>query len=129
DTVRTLLTGHKVYVTDWVDARMVARSAGKFTLADYVSYLREFIQHIGTERLHVIAVCQATVPTLAAVSLIAAAGEAQPRSVTMMGGPIDARRSPTWVNHLATTKSLGWFETHLLHDVPGNYPGRGRRVY
>jgi poly(3-hydroxybutyrate) depolymerase len=129
DTVRTLLTGHKVYITDWVDARMVSRDAGVFTLSDYVAYLREFIRHIGTQRLHVIAVCQSTVPTLAAVSLMAAAGEPQPHSLTMMGGPIDARRSPTWVNQLATTKSLSWFESHLLHDVPGNYPGRGRRVY
>jgi poly(3-hydroxybutyrate) depolymerase len=129
DTVRTLLTGHKVYVTDWVDARMVPREAGAFTLADYVDYLREFIRHIGTDRLHVIAVCQSTVPTLAALSLMAAAGEPQPHSVTMMGGPIDARRSPTGVNQLANTKSLGWFETTLLHEVPATYPGRGRRVY
>jgi poly(3-hydroxybutyrate) depolymerase len=129
DTVRTLLTGHKVYVTDWVDARAVPASMGAFTLDDYVGYLRDFIRHIGTERLHVISVCQSTVPTLAAVSLMAAAGEPQPQSLVMMGGPIDTRRSPTWVNQLATTNSLGWFETHLLHNVPANYPGRGRRVY
>jgi poly(3-hydroxybutyrate) depolymerase len=129
DTVRTLLTGHKVYVTDWIDGRMVPGSMGAFSLADYVSYLREFIQHIGTDRLHVVAVCQATVPTLAALSLIAADGQPQLQSMTLMGGPIDARRSPTWVNQLATTKSLGWFERHLLHSVPANYPGRGRRVY
>jgi poly(3-hydroxybutyrate) depolymerase len=129
ETARSLLTGHKVYVTDWLDARTVPLDQGAFTLDDYVAYIREFIQHIGTDHLHVISVCQPTVPVLAAVSLMAAAGEPQPRSLTMMGGPIDTRRSPTRVNDLATTKSLDWFETHLLHRVPPNYPGRGRRVY
>lgn len=129
DTVRTLLSDHKVYVTDWVNARMVPLSEGPFTLDDYVGYIRDFIRHIGPARLHVISVCQPTVPVLAAVSLMAAAGEPVPRSLTMMGGPIDARRSPTRVNNLATTQSLQWFETHLLHEVPSKYPGRGRRVY
>ena len=129
DTVRTLLADHKVYVTDWVDARMVPASEGPFTLDDYVGYVRDFIRHIGAARLHVVSVCQPTVPVLAAVSLMAAAGEPVPRSLTMMGGPIDARCSPTRVNNLATTQSLQWFETHVLHDVPSKYPGRGRRVY
>jgi poly(3-hydroxybutyrate) depolymerase len=128
DTVRSLLGSHKVYVTDWVDARMVPLAQGPFTLDDYVGYIREFIQHIGTEHLHVISVCQPTVPVLAAVSLMASAGEPGPRSLTMMGGPIDARRSPTRVNDMATTKPLSWFETHMIHAVPSNYPGRGRRV-
>jgi poly(3-hydroxybutyrate) depolymerase len=128
DTVRTLLGSHKVYVTDWIDARMVPLTDGAFSLDDYVRYMREFIAHIGHERLHVISVCQPTVPVLAAVSLMASAGEPTPRSLTMMGGPIDARRSPTRVNDLASTKPLSWFETHMIHEVPGNYAGRGRRV-
>jgi poly(3-hydroxybutyrate) depolymerase len=129
DTVRSLLADHKVYVTDWIDARTVPVAAGRFTLEDYVGYLREFIGHIGAERLHVIAVCQAAVPAVAATALIAAAGETQPRSLVMMGGPIDTRCSPTVVNQLATSKPLNWFENHLLHQVPARYPGRGRRVY
>jgi poly(3-hydroxybutyrate) depolymerase len=129
DAVRTLLPSHKVYVTDWTDARTVPLDKGPFTLEDYVAYLREFIRLIGVERLHVMSVCQATVPTLAAVALAAAAGEPQPRSLVMMGGPIDTRRSPTQVNQLATLKSLSWFDSHLLHEVPALYPGRGRRVY
>jgi poly(3-hydroxybutyrate) depolymerase len=129
ETVRTLLSNHNVYVTDWTDARIVPVGQGPFSLDDYVSYLRAFIRHLGTERVHVVAVCQAAVPALAAAALMAANGEAGPRSLTMMGGPIDTRRNPTQVNQLATSKSLGWFETHLLHDVPAGYPGVGRRVY
>ncbi len=129
DTVRTLLADHKVYLTDWIDARMVPTSEGAFTLDDYVRYIQDFIRHIGADNLHVISVCQPTVPVLAAVSLMADAGEAIPRSLTMMGGPIDTRESPTKVNDLATTKPLSWFENHVIHEVPSNYPGRGRRVY
>jgi poly(3-hydroxybutyrate) depolymerase len=129
DTVRTLLSGHKVYVTDWVDARNVPVNRGAFTLDDYVGYVREFIRHIGAEHLHVIAVCQPAVPVLAATALMAAAGEPQPRSLILMGGSIDARRSPTRVNDFATANPLRWFETHLIQQVPESYPGRGRRVY
>ena len=129
DTVRTLLQDHKVYITDWVDARMVPVEHGAFRLDDYVAYIQEFIRHIGAKNLHVISVCQPTVPVLAAISLMASAGETTPRSMTMMGGPIDTRRSPTQVNDLATTKPLSWFETNVIHDVPPNYPGHGRRVY
>jgi poly(3-hydroxybutyrate) depolymerase len=129
DTVRTLLPEHKVYITDWVDARMVPKEAGAFTLDDYVGYIEEFICHIGAEDLHVISVCQPTVPVLAAVSLMAARGEKTPHTLTMMGGPIDTRESPTSVNNLATQKPLWWFETNVIHTVPANYPGRGRRVY
>ena len=129
DTVRTLLTGHDVYVTDWIDARMVPVSDGPFTLDDYVCLMREFIRHLGPERLHVIAVCQPAVPVLAATALMAAAGEREPRSLTLMGGSIDARRSPTPVTEFANSRSLRWFETHLIHEVPANYPARGRRVY
>jgi len=131
DTVRTLLADHKVYITDWTDARMVPVAAGPFHLDDYVAYVQEFIRHIGarTPNLHVISVCQPTVPVLAAVSLMAARGEAIPRSMTMMGGPIDTRESPTSVNNLATRQPLWWFENNVIHNVPANYPGAGRRVY
>ena len=129
DTVRTLLRDHKVYITDWVDARMVPTSEGAFTLDDYVGYIEDFIRQIGADKLHVISVCQPTVPVLAAVSLMAARGEATPRSLVMMGGPIDTRESPTKVNDLAIEKPLWWFESNLVHQVPANYPGAGRRVY
>jgi poly(3-hydroxybutyrate) depolymerase len=129
DTVRTLLQDHKVYITDWIDARMVPAADGTFSLDDYVGYIQEFIRHIGADDLHVISVCQPTVPVLAAVSLMAARGEATPRSLVMMGGPIDSRQSPTAVNNLATQKPLWWFESNVIQIVPANYPGRGRRVY
>jgi poly(3-hydroxybutyrate) depolymerase len=128
DTVRSLLSGHQVYITDWIDARLVPFDQGAFTLDDYIGYICEFMRHIASERLHVISVCQPTVPVLAAVSLMAAAGEPEPCSLTMMGGPIDARRNPTQVNDLAMTRPLSWFETRLVHEVPANHPGRGRRV-
>jgi poly(3-hydroxybutyrate) depolymerase len=129
DTVQTLLGAHKVYITDWIDARMVPAAEGAFTLDDYVSTIERFIRHIGASKLHVISVCQPTVPVLAAVSLMAARGEDVPRSLVMMGGPIDTRESPTAVNNLAAQKPLWWFEQNLIHAVPANYPGRGRRVY
>ncbi|KDP85636.1 esterase, partial [Cupriavidus sp. SK-3] len=129
DTVKTLLQDHKVYVTDWIDARMVPVEDGRFRLADYIHYIQEFIRHIGAENLHVISVCQPTVPVLAAISLLASAGEKTPKTMTMMGGPIDARRSPTAVNSLATNKSFEWFENNVIYTVPANYPGHGRKVY
>ncbi|KQW65136.1 polyhydroxyalkanoate depolymerase [Methylibium sp. Root1272] len=128
DTVRTLLKDHKVYITDWVDARMVPAEAGLFHLDDYVHYVQEFIRHIGPT-VNVISVCQPTVPVLAAVSLLASAGEKTPRTMTMMGGPIDARKSPTAVNNLAMNKSIEWFEHNVIYRVPSNYPGAGRLVY
>jgi poly(3-hydroxybutyrate) depolymerase len=108
---------------------MVPAADGTFSLDDYVGYIQEFIRHIGADDLHVISVCQPTVPVLAAVSLMAARGEATPRSLVMMGGPIDSRQSPTAVNNLATQKPLWWFESNVIQIVPANYPGRGRRVY
>lgn len=129
DTVRTLLPEHKVYITDWVDARMVPLSEGAFHLDDYVDYIQRFIRHIGASSLHVMAVCQPVVPVLGAISLMAGRGEPLPESLTLMGGPVDARKSPTGVNNLATTKSLRWFSSQLVHPVPSNYPGAGRRVY
>ncbi len=129
DTVKTLLQDHKVYITDWIDARMVPLSAGPFHLDDYIAYVQEFIRHIGAKNLHVISVCQPTVPVLAAVSLMASRGETLPRTLTMMGGPIDPRESPTKVNDLAVNKPHSWFQNTVIHTVPPNYPGAGRRVY
>jgi len=128
DTVRSLLQDHKVYITDWNDARMVPVEEGPFHLDEYVAYVQEFIRHVGPE-VNVISVCQPTVPVLAAISLLASAGEPTPRTMTMMGGPIDARRSPTAVNNLAMNKSHEWFEHNVIYRVPVNYPGAGRRVY
>ena len=129
DTVRTLLQDHKVYITDWVDARMVAVEEGPFHLDDYIAYIQEFIRHIGAKDLHVISVCQPTVPVLAAISLMASSGEVTPRTMTMMGGPIDTRRNPTKVNDLAMHHPIEWFETNVINPVPTNYPGKGRNVY
>jgi poly(3-hydroxybutyrate) depolymerase len=128
DTVRSLLQDHKVYVTDWTDARMVSAEAGPFHLDDYVAYVQDFIRHIGPEA-HVISVCQPTVPVFAAVALMASRGEPTPLTLTMMGGPIDARRSPTAVNNLAMNKTHSWFENNVIYRVPANFPGAGRRVY
>jgi poly(3-hydroxybutyrate) depolymerase len=129
DTVRTMLPEHKVYITDWIDARMIPPSAGPFGLEDYVDYIQTFIRHIGAKNLHVMAVCQPVVPVLAAISLMASRGEQTPASMTLMGGPVDARVSSTGVNDLATTRSMRWFSANLVHPVPINYPGAGRRVY
>jgi len=128
ETVRELLRDHKVFITDWTDARMVPQAAGPFHLDDYVAYVQEFIRHIGPE-VNVISVCQPTVPVLAAISLLASNGEFTPRTMTMMGGPIDARKSPTSVNNLATNKPHSWFENNVIYRVPTNYPGAGREVY
>jgi poly(3-hydroxybutyrate) depolymerase len=128
ETVRALLVDHKVFITDWTDARMVSTEAGPFHLDDYIAYVQEFIRHLGPE-VNVISVCQPTVPVLAAISLMATQGDVMPRTMTMMGGPIDARKSPTAVNNLATNKSYEWFENNVIYRVPVNYPGNGRRVY
>jgi poly(3-hydroxybutyrate) depolymerase len=131
DTVKTMLKDHKVYVTDWKNARTVPLSDGPFHLDDYVNYVQEFIRHLQSiyGNCHVISVCQPTVPVLAAVSLMASRGETTPLSMTMMGGPIDARKSPTAVNNLAMNKSYEWFENNVIYRVPSNFPGAGRRVY
>jgi len=111
DTVRTMLKDHKVYITDWKNARLVPLSEGEFHLDDYVNYVQSFIRHLQGiyGDCHVISVCQPTVPVLAAVSLMASRGEKLPLSMTMMGGPIDASKSPTAVNNLATQRSFEWF--------------------
>ena len=104
---------------------------GEFHLDDYVNYVQEFIRHLQGVygNCHVISVCQPTVPVLAAVSLMASRGEVTPLTMTMMGGPIDARKSPTAVNNLAMNKSHNWFENNVIYRVPTNFPGAGRRVY
>jgi len=108
---------------------MVPLSQGPFHLHDYVAYAIDFIRHLGPD-VHVVSVCQPTVPVLAAVSLMATLKDPkQPRSMTMMGGPIDPRQSPTQVNAMATQKPYGWFERSVIYRVPGKYPGSGRLVY
>jgi poly(3-hydroxybutyrate) depolymerase len=131
DTVRSMLHDHKVYITDWRNARVVPLESGPFHLDDYVNYVQEFIRHLQAEygNCHVISVCQPTVPVLAAVSLMASRGEKTPLTMTMMGGPIDARKSPTAVNNLAMNKSYEWFEANVIYRVPTSFPGAGRRVY
>lgn len=129
DTVRALLPDHDVFVTDWVDARMVPLSDGPFHLDDYIYYVQDFIRTLGPD-VHVISVCQPTVPVLAAISLMASENDPKlPKTMTMMGGPIDPRKSPTAVNDLATEKPFSWFENTVIYSVPGNYPGFGRKVY
>ena len=131
DTVKTMLKDHKVYITDWKNARLVPLSEGEFHLDDYVNYVQEFIRHLQGKygNCHVMSVCQPTVPVLAAVSLMAARGETTPLTMTMMGGPIDARKSPTAVNNLAMNKSHSWFENNVIFRVPSSFAGAGRRVY
>ena len=131
DTVKTMLQDHKVYITDWKNARLVPLSDGEFRLDDYVNYVQEFIRHVQGKygNCHVMSVCQPTVPVLAAVSLMAGRGEKTPLTMTMMGGPIDARKSPTAVNNLAMNKSYEWFENNVIYRVPSSFPGAGRRVY
>lgn len=131
DTVRTMLKDHKVYITDWKNARMVPLSEGDFHLDDYVNYVQDFIKHLQGiyGNCHVMSVCQPTVPVLAAVSLMASRNELLPLSMTMMGGPIDARKKPTAVNDLATNKPFSWFEDTVIYKVPSNFPGAGRPVY
>ncbi len=131
DTVRTMLSDHKVYITDWKNARTVPLAEGDFHLDDYVNYVQDFIRHLQAKygNCHVVSVCQPTVPVLAGVSLMASRGEKTPLSLTMMGGPIDARKTPTAVNNLAVQRSYEWFENNVIYRVPDNYPGAGRRVY
>lgn len=128
-TVKALLPHHNVYITDWEDTRQVPRADGEFNLDTYITYLREFLSLLGPDT-HVIAVCQPAVPVLAAVSLMASENDPnQPRSMVLMGGPIDTRISKTDVTELAETRPLKWFEKAAVHDVPMYYPGANRRVY
>jgi poly(3-hydroxybutyrate) depolymerase len=129
DTVRALLPDQDVWITDWTDARLVPITAGPFHLDDYVDYVIEFVRALGPD-VHLISVCQPTVPVLAAVSLMASRNDSKlPKSMTMMGGPIDTRKSPTQVNALAKRKNFEWFENNVIFKVPSAYPGYLRKVY
>ncbi|MEY8877215.1 MAG: polyhydroxyalkanoate depolymerase [Leptothrix sp. (in: b-proteobacteria)] len=129
DTARTMLADHDVYITDWHNARDVPLAAGPFGFSEYVEYLIDFVQTLGPGT-HLLAVCQPCVPVLAATALMAQRGlDTQPRSMTLMAGPIDTRINPTKVNELANSKPIEWFDRHLVHPVPWRHPGAFRRVY
>ena len=129
DTVERMLPGHDVHITDWANARDVSVSAGPFGLDDYIDHVIDFIHAMGADT-HVIAVCQPAVPVFAAMCLMAARGDPlMPRSLTIMGGPIDTRQSPTLVNRAATERPFAWYEQNVIHPVPAPYAGAGRRVY
>ncbi|MCW5732984.1 MAG: polyhydroxyalkanoate depolymerase [Enhydrobacter sp.] len=128
-TVEALLPDHDVHITDWIDAREVPMALGNFDLDDYIDYVIEFCRYLGPD-VHVIAVCQPSVPVMAAASLMAQAKDPrQPRSLTLMGGPIDTRISPTVPNDLAMRNSMMWFRQNVISTVPFGYPGAMRRVY
>src|SRR5438552_4897500 len=132
-TVERLLPSADVYITDWRDAKLVPLSDGSFNLDDYIDYLIEYLELIGNrtgERPHLLAVCQPAVPAFAATALMNEdKNPYRPRTLTMMGGPIDTRKAPTAVNTLATERPFGWFEQNVIATVPMIYPGAGRKVY
>ncbi len=128
-TVERMLPGHEVYITDWRDAKAVPLSDGRFDLDDYIDYVIEFLEVIGPGA-HVLAVCQPSVPVYAAVTLMSAQDHpATPRTLTMMGGPVDTRRAPTAVNQLAMERPFAWFQQNVIARVPRGYAGAGREVY
>lgn len=128
-TVERMAEECEVYVTDWADAREVPTREGRFDLDDYIDYLIDFLAFIGPDT-HVIAVCQPSVPAFAATAVMNAAKHpARPATLTMMGGPIDTRCSPTTVNDLAMERPIAWFRQNVIASVPMQYPGGGRRVY
>ena len=132
-TVARLLPGHDIYITDWKDAKLVPTSEGAFNLDDYIDYLIAFMETIGErsgKRPHVLAVCQPAVPAFAATALMNAdKNRWRPKTLTMMGGPIDTREAPTAVNTLATQRPHSWFQNNVIATVPMIYPGSGRKVY
>jgi poly(3-hydroxybutyrate) depolymerase len=132
-TVERLLPVNDVYITDWRDAKCVPVKDGGFDLDDYIDYLVEFMEHIGErtgERPHLLAVCQPAVPAFAATALMGATKNRwRPKTLTMMGGPIDTREAPTAVNTLATQRPHAWFQQNVIATVPMIYPGAGRKVY
>ncbi len=129
DTVRTLLPDHDVFITDWNNARDIPRSAGHFGLDDYIEHMMRFIEYLGPGT-HVIGVCQPCNALLASVALLAQQNSpTQPRSLTLMAGPVDTRINPTKVNALATGNSIEWFEKNLIDAVPARYRGAHRKVY
>ena len=128
-TVEGLLPFADVYITDWLDARYIPLSAGEFTLEDYIHYTIEFIRHLGPD-VHVMAVCQPSVPVLIAAAVMNDAKDPKtPHSMTLIGGPIDTRINPTKVNATAEQCPLAWFKQNVITRVPFNYPGFMRRVY
>ncbi len=128
-TVETMLPHADVYITDWIDARMVPAADGSFDLDDYIDYVIDMLHFLGPDT-HVMAVCQPSVPVLAAVAVMEQRGDPlAPASMTLMGGPIDTRRSPTAVNVLAQEKGLDWFRENVIMEVPWPAPGVGRQVY
>lgn len=128
-TVKAFLPDHEVFITDWRNARDVPLDAGEFHFDDYVDYLIEFMRHLGPDT-HILAVCQPCVPTLVALAVMAQRKDPNtPRSVTLMGGPIDVRISPTDVNDYATGKDIEWFEKNVICRVPEGFPGAGHWVY
>jgi poly(3-hydroxybutyrate) depolymerase len=128
-TVAAFLPDHDVYITDWTDARQVSVASEDFDLDDYIDHVIDYIRVLGPD-LHVIAVCQPAVPVLAAVALMNEAGDnATPRSMTLIGGPIDTREAPTKVNRFAKTHNLDWFRRNAIHPVPFGNPGFMRLVY
>jgi poly(3-hydroxybutyrate) depolymerase len=128
-TVAAALPDHDVYLTDWLNARSVPLELGGFGLDDEIELLVDWIRRLGPE-VHVMAVCQPSVPVLAAVALMAAANDpCRPRSMVLMGGPIDPEANPTEVNRFAESHSLSWFENMVIDTVPARYPGAFRRVY
>ena len=128
-TVERMLPGHDVYITDWRDAKLVPLGEGRFDLDDYVDYLIAFLEHVGPGA-HMLAVCQPSVPAYAAAALMSADKHpCRPKTLTMMGGPIDTRKAPTEVNTVATQRPFEWFERNVIVTVPYLYPGAGRKVY
>ena len=128
-TVEAFLPTHRVYITDWMDARMVPLAAGRFDLDDYIDYLKEMLELLGPGT-HTLGVCQPSVPLIAAVARMEAEDNpTAPASMTLMGGPIDTRRSPTAVNQLAEKRGVEWFRANCLQTVPFPYLGCGRSVY
>lgn len=128
-TVERMLPAHDVYITDWRDAKLVPLDEGSFDLDSYVDYLIEFMEEIGPGA-HMLAVCQPSVPCYAAACLMSEDDNpCRPRTLTMMGGPIDTREAPTEVNTVATQRPLAWFQNNVVLQVPMLYPGAGRRVY
>lgn len=129
DTVRALLPDNDVYITDWHNARDILRSDGPFALDDYIDHIVKFFEHIGPGA-HVVGVCQPCNALLATIGVMAQTGNvAQPRSMTLMAGPVDTRINPTAVNELATSHSIEWFEKNLIATVPHQFRGANRRVY
>lgn len=128
-TVARLIERAEVYITDWADAKMVPLEAGHFDLDDYIDYVIAALEHIGPGT-HMLAVCQPSVPALAATAVMGADRHpCRPASLTMMGGPVDTREAPTSVNDVAATRPLAWFKQNVIATVPLGYPGAGRRVY